>query len=699
MQIELIANWNAVNDETRQYTFKDVVLPCVANGIEVTYKNRRGVNTLTVYIDGKAQAVVACAITSQFNDKEVVRAQLPEISAGKHDIMLECSENAYWEKIVLIEENPFAAQPQMPDYKFRDTDNDLIVATDMLGRKLPEEEASSPRNKLVGLFYWTWRNEDIYRTPRNLMNIFKAAPEARYDINHPIWTNNDKCHWNEPFYGYYLNNDPYVLRKHAQYFANAGVDSILFDCTNGSFIWKESYMPLMEEFDKARKDGIRTPQVAFILNFGPMDSSLRMLRSVYQDLYKPGLYKDQWFMWDGKPLIMAYPESIPAKGVSEFDTALLQEIREFFTFRPPQPLYGGGATRPDHWGWLEKAPQNGYVKKPDGGYEMCTIGVGQNCNDERICTHFSDKGTYGRSYTDKDKHSKLTEDSYKYGYNVQEQWDNAMNIDPDFVFITGWNEWTVGKSNFKPWIQEEGSTEIAFVDQFDYEHSRDIEPDIDGYLDTYYLQMVANIRKFKGLKHVDRPEGLHTIDADSPDSWNDAWKDVKPEFISHKGTAAKRNFPGMGMTYYTNRTGNNNITLAKIAYDEKNVYFYVECAENIKLTGETSMNLLIDVDRDKKTGYEGYDIIVKNNRAYKYAGSGFTPVKIQPVKVRFYENKGVVVIPADLMFDGGFAKKEDGSIIRPTFEFKWSDNIQPGNIMNFYSDGDCAPFGRFNYLY
>ena len=238
MQIELIANWNAVNDETRQYTFKDVVLPCVANGIEVTYKNRRGVNTLTVYIDGKVQAVVACAITSQFNDKEVVRAQLPEISAGKHDIMLECSETAYWEKIVLIEENPFAAQPQMPDYKFRDTDNDLIVATDMLGRKLPEEEASSPRNKLVGLFYWTWRNEDIYRTPRNLMNIFKAAPEARYDINHPIWTNNDKCHWNEPFYGYYLNNDPYVLRKHAQYFANAGVDSILFDCTNGSFVWK-----------------------------------------------------------------------------------------------------------------------------------------------------------------------------------------------------------------------------------------------------------------------------------------------------------------------------------------------------------------------------------------------------------------------------------------------------------------------------
>ena len=34
------------------------------------------------------------------------------------------------------------------------------------------------------------------------------------------------------------------------------------------------------------------------------------------------------------------------------------------------------------------------------------------------------------------------------------------------------------------------------------------------------------------------------------------------------------------------------------------------------------------------------------------------------------------------------------------FEFKWSDNMQDeGNIMDFYSNGDVAPGGRFNFVY
>ena len=33
------------------------------------------------------------------------------------------------------------------------------------------------------------------------------------------------------------------------------------------------------------------------------------------------------------------------------------------------------------------------------------------------------------------------------------------------------------------------------------------------------------------------------------------------------------------------------------------------------------------------------------------------------------------------------------------FEFKWSDNMQTASVMDFYYNGDCAPHGRFNYLY
>jgi len=33
------------------------------------------------------------------------------------------------------------------------------------------------------------------------------------------------------------------------------------------------------------------------------------------------------------------------------------------------------------------------------------------------------------------------------------------------------------------------------------------------------------------------------------------------------------------------------------------------------------------------------------------------------------------------------------------FEFKWSDNMQKEDPMDWYVNGDVAPGGRFNYVY
>ena len=32
-------------------------------------------------------------------------------------------------------------------------------------------------------------------------------------------------------------------------------------------------------------------------------------------------------------------------------------------------------------------------------------------------------------------------------------------------------------------------------------------------------------------------------------------------------------------------------------------------------------------------------------------------------------------------------------------EFKWSDNMQSRDVMDFYVNGDSAPMGRLNYIY
>jgi len=37
---------------------------------------------------------------------------------------------------------------------------------------------------------------------------------------------------------------------------------------------------------------------------------------------------------------------------------------------------------------------------------------------------------------------------------------------------------------------------------------------------------------------------------------------------------------------------------------------------------------------------------------------------------------------------------------RTRLDFKWADNLQhPGDVMDFYVSGCCAPLGRFKYRY
>ena len=48
------------------------------------------------------------------------------------------------------------------------------------------------------------------------------------------------------------------------------------------------------------------------------------MNEIYEDLYKPGLYPELWFRWEGKPFIIGAKEECTP------------EQQEFFTFRAPQ---------------------------------------------------------------------------------------------------------------------------------------------------------------------------------------------------------------------------------------------------------------------------------------------------------------------------------------------------------------------------
>lgn len=573
------------------------------------------------------------------------------------------------------------------------TDSDQWSATDALERKVSEyPEAGDRRNKYIAMFYWTWHQgkDDTTTTVKNITEIVRKNPEAMKDYNHPAWGKAKPgfFFWEQPLLGYYKTTDPWVLRKHAEMLADAKVDVVFFDCTNGSLTWVESYEALMKTWDQAQKDGVNVPKIAFMLPFGYSAHSLTSLRQLYRDVYKPGRYKNLWFNWKGKPGIMAYPDNLTDR---EED----REIAQFFTFRPGQPDYVDGPKRDNQWGWLENYPQHGYVKNESGGFEQVTVGVAQNAAPETKghCSAFNLPGSQGRDYSVRNGFDPRV-DGYLYGWNFQEQWDRAFEIDPELVFITGWNEYIAGQ-----WLPEHGWTgdPFSFVDQFDWKRSRDIEPN-KGWGDkgdVYYLQLIDNVRKFKGMSPPDRASAPKSIRIGKPNQW----EAVTPEYSHYRGNTFHRDHVGRNNTYYINTTGRNDIVKAKVARDNRFLYFYVECAE--KLTSEKDPNwmmLFIDIDRDKSTGWYGYDYIVNRKSptsgkviVEKNVGDRWEWKEVEKSSYVVKNNRLEIQIDREILDMEG--KTVD-------FEFKWNDNMQEnGNIMDFYVNGDTAPGGRFNFVY
>jgi hypothetical protein len=582
----------------------------------------------------------------------------------------------------------------------QNVNSDSWAATDALGRKVRSyDEAPAKRDgKYVAIFYWTWHqgNDDTTYGVKNISQIVREYPEAMKDYNHPAWGDKKPgfFFWEQPLLGYYKTTDKWVLRKHAEMLADAGIDAVFFDCTNGSLTFKESYEALLETWDQAQKDGVNVPKIGFILNLFYNPDTNVSLRQLYRDLYKPGRYSNLWFNWKGKPIIMAYPDLLT-------ESAEDSEIKDFFTFRPGQPDYVDGPFkgRNDQWGWLENYPQHGYVASTgaDGkvSYEQVTVGVAQNTSPDRKghCGAFNVKDSYGRNFSIRNGFDPRP-DGYLYGWNVSEQWDRAYELDPELVFVTGWNEYIAGI-----WLPKDSwnGDPFSFVDQFDWNHSRDIEPN-KGWGDkgdVYYLQLVDRVRKFKGMTPSEPVSEEKSIRINKFHDWDG----VGPYFASYKGNTMHRDSRGRYDQYYVNNSGRNDIIGAKVARDSEYIWFYVETAEALSpKTDPHWMQLFIDADRDKSTGWNGYDFVV--NRVTPEGGRLVLEKNIQNIwewersgECRFFtkDNKLVIRIPrASLGIDEG----------ELDIEFKWNDNMQEdGNIMDFYVNGDSAPGGRFNFVY
>jgi hypothetical protein len=634
------------------------------------------------------------------------------------------------------------------------------TAIDELGRSvLTAQNPSARENRDVLMFYWTWhegRQVALYDAngrqyggcfngsgvpgiTDNTVVLEQSGGAAANDFYHPYWRNSQVCFWGRPLFDYYRTTDPWVLRKHAEMLADAGVDAVVFDCSNGDFLWWDSVNVLMSTWTQAQNDGVNVPKIVFHLNFIACPDTQTMLRYLYANLYGIGRYQNLWYYVDGKPLIIAFPESLTTSDATN------QAIRNFFTFRRGQGDYVNGdvgnASTP-YWGWLETKVQHLF-----NGEEM-TVGVSQNAVDTYLghCYAFNAPGSYGRSYTRASGNSLLSgglsniaRASFIQGYNFQEQWDTALESDPKYVFVTGWNEWIAGKGrafpvnidNTAPTITDRpsGSTFTytpygiwngtsgppAFADQYDSERSRDIEPTHfwGDYGDVYYYQLAKNIRQYKGVAAYPNVSRKKTMAIDGDFS---GWESVSPDFKHYRGnTGHRRHYNHVADAYaetYIDNTGRNDFVDARVTRDNQYLYFYVETDQAItSRTDPGWMRLFINIDRDYTTGWKGYDFCLNYrnpssattgivsrcaNNAWNWTDAGTFDYAVSGNKMEIRVSRELLGVASG----------------RLDFEFKWSDNMQlydsnynvTGSngtawVLDFLVSGDCAPGGRFNFHY
>ena len=552
--------------------------------------------------------------------------------------------------------------------------NSNWMATDALGRRLSDYKQTGPvkTEKWVGLFYYIWHaghapTDTIYDNTK----ILKKNPA------NPEYGPKGQFHyWGEPEAGYYRADDPWVIRRNIAMMAAAGVDFIYFDVTNAF-----TYLPVVDRYCEIslemRKKGIHAPYISFMTH----SNEGKTMNTLYDEIYAKQKYKELWFVWEGKPLIFGNPA----------DTVVRSEVRDFFTMKYSW-AWTDAQNQPNHWQLIDKYPQD---------YGWSTKGV---VDQVPVAVASHPVSNIGNSYSNGQQPAynayKLTPFTGQ-GLHFAEQWKQVFALQPKVVMITQFNEWMaqrfINENDRNPGFlgvpAKKGNT--FFVDAYNEEYNRDMEPMKGGHTDNLYYQMVNYIRLFKGMEPPKKATPSQKIEIDG--QFND-WQDAEPRFVDYEGDTFHRNSPGTNKyTTYINTTGRNDIIESKVSVDQKFVYFYVRTAQS--LTPHTDKNwmlLYLNTDTLKTSGWEGYDLLVNSSPADKTKTSLQTFVKgswsgAQKINYSYSGNELELAIPRS-----NFKIKGNN----PVFSFHWSDNSQKLlDITEFFISGDSAPDRRFDYLF
>ncbi len=566
------------------------------------------------------------------------------------------------------------------------------VAIDDRDRVTPTNETvgNVREGKQVGMFYFLChQGGSSSEVPRDTTYLYnKLGVEGLRDyMSDPI--NRDGYYWAEPYFGYYLNTDEWVHRKHAYMLEAAGVDFIFVDLSNGA-TYDTALKSLFDTWKAIRDEGGSTPDIC-LMGAGSIGAVWNNVKSYIYDETGTEKYGDLFYQYKGKPLLMA--------DISGLDAETQAELRERFTIRHTWAWSINGSV----WNWLQEyeVDEDGNVKLSNGNWGHDGQG---NREQLALCMGHHPTTSKGRSYVNG---QLIMRDDYGYGLDsgaglgYANSFRAIQKLDPDMLLITGWNEWTAG-------LQQENSPGFAgmkenpfhMVDLFNTEYSRDGEPmklrdgDGVGFGDNFYYQTACYIREFKGWNATPEATGQGTVILGDAFSWNQ----VGPAFNDVVNDTEWRSATGYFNGYtYVSGSGRNDLKTAKVSQDGEFLYFRMETVNDLVIADDSDwMNLYINVDGDYETGWEGFDFALNRARDGHYVSveslaDGWSGQHIGQALYTVEKNAIVIRVSKSLLGISDTATE---------LLFKWADNATvDGHIMEFMDKGDTAPNDRYAYRY
>jgi len=333
----------------------------------------------------------------------------------------------------------------------------LLVSTLAMAAAAPAAPSYPPvppKERLVGIAYTTWHTDP-----------------------------NSADRWGTPLLGGYASNDRHIIRRHAEWLADAGVDFVWIDWSNNV---NYTYNPnvknptfdmiegattaIFEEYARMRVEGKKTPNISIFAGVtdspeAAADGRLqRKADQIYKEYVQNPRFRPLLQMYLGKPLLVVYVNTPSPflNGVPKWNDDRFS-VRWMTGYVTEQPTLRTDdlVSKYGYWSWEDRGPQTYSVH--DGRPEAMVV----------VASYRPQVG----SGPDGLGHGYIPAAPRSHGETFRRQWARAAQIGPKFAMVVSWNEWTRG---------EQPSAEV----------SKDIEPSQE--FGRFYLDLLkAQIAKFK----------------------------------------------------------------------------------------------------------------------------------------------------------------------------------------------------------